>query len=187
MRGGWGRAERAPSGQMYHYSKAVKHSQQPRGKSKIRLLADSTNDPSSFVVQSHGLGHCQSESRRPTADFGAVGGSSGRTGALADFACQCHTITSYRRSACPHTAVADDAAGNARPRLGCRRRGVRHRRRVCRSSELRHGPVGPVAGERRLSRRRSSQPARLAVVRAVARSSAGRGCSSPSAPATWTR
>ncbi len=64
-------------------------------------------------------------------------------------------------------AAADDARRDGRARLGRGRRGVRHRRRVRRSSELRHGPAGPAAGERRLSRGHS-QPARLALVRRLA-------------------
>ena len=56
---------------------------------------------------------------------------------------------------------------DGRPRLGRRRRRLRHRRRLRRSSQLRHGDPGPRAGGGRLSRRHP-QPARLALVRAVA-------------------
>ena len=59
------------------------------------------------------------------------------------------------------------AGRGGRAGLGRRRRGLRHRRRLRRSSELRHGPAGPGAGGRGLSRGHP-QPARLALVRAVA-------------------
>ena len=53
------------------------------------------------------------------------------------------------------------------PRLGRRRRGPGQRRRLRRSSQLRHGPVGTVVGGRRLSRGHP-QPARLAFLPSVA-------------------
>ena len=86
----------------------------------------------------------------------------------------------------PTAALADDARRDGGARLGRGRRRLRHRRRLRRSSELRHGAAGPAAGERGLSRG-DPQPARLAHRATPGGRSAGRGCSSPSAPATWTR
>ena len=56
---------------------------------------------------------------------------------------------------------------DAGPWLGRSRRGVRHRGRLRRSSQLCHGAVGPAAGERGFSRRHR-QPARLAQLRSLA-------------------
>ena len=77
-------------------------------------------------------------------------------------------------------------ARDAGPRLGRRRCRLRHRRRLRRSPQLRHGDPAPRAGGGRLPRRHP-EPARLAHRASRGGSSAGRGCSSPSAPATWTR
>ena len=64
-------------------------------------------------------------------------------------------------------AVADDAGRNGRARLGRRRCGLRHRRRLRRSPQLRDGDPRTSAGGGRLPRRHP-QPARLALLRAVA-------------------
>ena len=64
-------------------------------------------------------------------------------------------------------AAAAEPRGNDRPRLGRRRRGLRLRRRLRRPSQFRDGLVGESARGRGLSHG-DSQPARLALVRAVA-------------------
>ena len=72
-------------------------------------------------------------------------------------------------------------------RLGRGRRRLRHRRRLRRSSQRsRWRILRPRAGGGRLPRR-DPQPARLADRASPGGSSAGRACSSASAPATWTR
>ena len=66
------------------------------------------------------------------------------------------------------------------------RRHPRHRRRLRRSSELRHGARRPAAGGAGLPRRHH-RPARLATAPTRSRRWASRTCSSASPPATWIR
>ena len=74
----------------------------------------------------------------------------------------------------------------AGPRLGRGRRGLRHRRRLRRPSQLRHGPVGPACWRpRAIAWRSSASPTGTRA--SPGGRSAGRGSASPSAPATWTR
>ena len=88
---------------------------------------------------------------------------------------------------CARRAVpADDARRDGRARLGSVRRHPRHRRRVRRSPELRHGHRRPRCSRRRASASASSRsPTGTAPRRS--RRSAGRTCSSASPPATWIR
>ncbi len=85
-----------------------------------------------------------------------------------------------------HAAAADDAARRCRARLGRRRRGLRHRRRLRRSSQLRHGAAGPACWRPRAFAWPSSASPTGTPATPGGRS-AGRGSASPSAPATWTR
>src|SRR5438477_9615111 len=73
------------------------------------------------------------------------------------------SFTTYVARVLCRAAFADDAPGDDRARLAGHRRCFRHRRRLRRSSQFRHGHLESSAGSGRISRRRAG-PARLAFL-----------------------
>ena len=86
----------------------------------------------------------------------------------------------------PGAVPADVARRDGRARLGQLRRHPRHRRRLRRPPELRHGASSAACWRRRASASASSRSPTGTAPKRSARS-AGRTCSSASPPATWTR
>ena len=98
-------------------------------------------------------------------------------------------LTAYRpfwaKRLRPRALPAHHPAGDGSARLGFVRRGRRHRRRLRRPPQLRHGGHRPRAGSAGLSRRHR-RPARLDERRGPS-ALGGRTCSTASPPGTWTR